>query len=48
MLKLHDFCNRARSPVWRVEEVEVIASHLGEGAKGRPRHEVLARLPLGG
>ena len=37
-----------RSPVWRVEEVEVIASHLGEGAKGRPRHELLARLPLRG
>lgn len=37
-----------RSPSWRVEEVELVASHLGGGPKGRPRHEVVARLPLGG
>lgn len=37
-----------RSPGWRVEEVELVASHLGEGPKGRPRHEVVARLPLSG
>lgn len=37
-----------RSPTWRVAEVELIASHLGEGPKGRPRHEVRARRPLGG
>lgn len=35
------------SASWRVEEIELLASHLGEGAKGRPRHEVVARLPLG-
>ncbi|MBO1766972.1 RNA 2',3'-cyclic phosphodiesterase [Allobranchiibius sp. GilTou38] len=32
---------------WSAEEVEVIASYLGEGPHGRARHEVLARLPLG-
>lgn len=35
-------------PTWRAEEVAVVASHLGEGAGGRPRHEVLAVVPLGG
>lgn len=34
------------SPSWRVEEIELLASHPGEGAKRRPRHEVVARLPL--
>jgi 2'-5' RNA ligase len=32
---------------WRVDEIELVASHLGEGPRRRPRHEVLARLPLG-
>lgn len=36
-----------RSPAWRVEEIELVVSHLGEGPKGRPRHEVGAQLPLG-
>lgn len=35
-----------RSDPWTVSEVELIASYLGEGPKGRPRHEVVARLPL--
>ncbi|MCB5993024.1 RNA 2',3'-cyclic phosphodiesterase [Janibacter melonis] len=30
-----------------VDEVELVASFLGEGANGRPRHEVVATLPLG-
>lgn len=36
------------SPPWTVRDVELVASYLGEGAKRRPRHEVVARLPLGG
>ncbi len=32
---------------WTADEVEVAQSHLGEGPRGRPRHEVLAALPLG-
>ncbi|TIC85020.1 RNA 2',3'-cyclic phosphodiesterase [Nocardioides sp. GY 10113] len=35
-------------PEWPVYEVAVIASHLGEGAAGRPRYEVLAEIPIGG
>ena len=34
-------------PSWRVDSLEVIASHLGEGPRGRPRHEKLASFPLG-
>ncbi len=37
-----------RAPTWRVEEIELVVSHLREGPKGRPRHEVGARLPLAG
>lgn len=33
---------------WRVDEVELIASHLGEGPNRRPRYQTRARLPLGG
>lgn len=36
------------SPSWRVDEIELVASYLGEGTKGRPRHEAIARLPLSG
>lgn len=32
---------------WTADAVEVVHSHLGEGPRGRPRHEVLARLPIG-
>ncbi|HYN67163.1 MAG TPA: RNA 2',3'-cyclic phosphodiesterase [Ornithinibacter sp.] len=35
-------------PPWVASEVAVIASHLPRERGHRPRHEVLARLPLGG
>lgn len=31
---------------WSVQEVELIASHLGEGQRRRPRHETIATFPL--
>ena len=34
-------------PSWTVDHVALVGSHLGEGPRGRPRHEVLAELPLG-
>ncbi|WP_392545023.1 RNA 2',3'-cyclic phosphodiesterase [Oryzobacter telluris] len=37
-----------RSPSWTVEDVAVVASHVPRERGHRPRHEVLARLPLGG
>ena len=37
-----------RGPVGAYEHLTLVASHLGEGPRGRPRHEVLAKLPLGG
>jgi 2'-5' RNA ligase len=37
-----------RGPDWLVEEVALVGSHLGEGPRGRPRHEVVATFPLGG
>ena len=36
-----------RADPFVVDELELVASFLGEGAKGRPRHEVVATLPLG-
>ncbi len=33
-------------PAWAASEIEVVASHLGEGPRGRPRHETLATLPV--
>lgn len=33
-------------PAWPADRVEVMASHLGEGPRGRPRHESLATVPL--
>ena len=36
-----------RGPVWPVRELVLVASHLGEGPRRRPRHEVLSRWPLG-
>lgn len=33
--------------LWAAVEIEVVHSHLGEGPAGRPRHEVLAHLPIG-
>lgn len=37
-----------RGPSWTVEDVALVASHLPRERGHRPRHEVLARLPLGG
>lgn len=34
-------------PVWEADRVTVLASHLREGPRGRPRHEVVAEVPLG-
>jgi 2'-5' RNA ligase len=36
-----------RGPVWTAEEIALVASHLGEGPRRRPRYEVVARFPLG-
>lgn len=36
-----------RGPAWTATEISLVASHLGEGPRGRPRYEVLAALPLG-
>lgn len=33
-------------PAWTTGEVALVASHLGEGPRNRPRHEVLATYPL--
>ena len=33
-------------PTWTVDSISLVASHLGEGPRRRPRHEVLADLPL--
>lgn len=32
---------------WEVSEIALVDSFLGEGPRGRARHEVVARLPLG-
>jgi 2'-5' RNA ligase len=37
-----------RGPDWPVGEVALLGSHLGEGARGRPRHEVVATCAVGG
>ena len=37
-----------RGPQWTADEVEVVASRLGEGRSGGPLHEVLATVPLRG
>lgn len=34
-------------PPWRVEEASLVASHLGEGPRRRPRYEVVGTFPLG-
>jgi 2'-5' RNA ligase len=33
-------------PRWRAEELSLVASYLGEGPRGRPRHEVVNVFPL--
>ncbi|MBC9734277.1 RNA 2',3'-cyclic phosphodiesterase [Nocardioides marmotae] len=35
-------------PSWTADRVTLVESHLGEGPRRRPRHEVVADLPLGG
>lgn len=35
-----------RGPAWQVDGFSLVASHLGEGPAGRPRHEELARFPF--
>ncbi len=34
-------------PRWRGQELTLVESHLGEGPRGRPRHEVVGVFPLG-
>jgi 2'-5' RNA ligase len=34
-------------PPWRVERIELVASYLGEGPRGRPRYETVEELALG-
>lgn len=33
-------------PTWRLDEIALVGSHLGEGPRRRPRYEVLATFPL--
>lgn len=35
-------------PRWSADEVALVASHLGEGRRRRPRYEVLDRFPVSG
>jgi 2'-5' RNA ligase len=35
-----------RGPTWEAREVTLLASHLGEGPRGRPRYEVVGAFPL--
>jgi 2'-5' RNA ligase len=37
----------ADAPRWQVTEIALVASHLGEGPRRRPRHEVLGTYALG-
>lgn len=34
-------------PTWTVDRISLLASHLGEGRRGRPRYEVVEELALG-
>jgi 2'-5' RNA ligase len=34
-------------PTWRIGEIALVASHLGEGPRRRPRHEVVESFGLG-
>lgn len=36
-----------RGPTWTAGALTLVESHLGEGPRGRPRHVVVAELPLG-
>lgn len=35
-----------RGPAFRIEEIALVESHLGEGPRKRPRYEVLETFPL--
>ena len=35
-------------PAWAVDEIVLVASHLGEGPRRRPRHEVVGTYALAG
>lgn len=37
-----------RGPAYAIDEMSLIASHLGEGPRKRPRYEVVEVFPLGG
>jgi 2'-5' RNA ligase len=37
-----------RGPAWTVDHVALVASHLGQGPRGRPRYDVVERFALGG
>lgn len=34
-------------PEWRIDTISLVASHLGEGPRRRPRHEVVEEFPVG-
>jgi RNA 2',3'-cyclic 3'-phosphodiesterase len=36
-----------RGPEWTADRMTLIASHLGEGPRGRPRYEAVEEFPLG-
>ncbi len=50
----HDISNWVRlldsyaGPRWLAGEVTLVASYLGQGPRGRPRHEPVGVFPLGG
>ena len=35
-----------RGPAWTVDRLTLVASYLGEGPRGRPRHETVEEFPL--
>lgn len=37
-----------RGPLWQAEQLELVASEIGGGRSGGPRHEVLGTVPLAG
>lgn len=37
-----------RGPAWRADRIALVASHLGEGPRGRPRYEVVESFALKG
>ncbi|WP_238342903.1 RNA 2',3'-cyclic phosphodiesterase [Nocardioides cynanchi] len=37
-----------RGPAWRADRIALVASYLGEGARGRPRYETVEEFALSG